>query len=168
MKRSFRILLCRSNKSCFDLLPSYLPKSIICLLILFAPGCDSDSPEDPFIGTWELEQLVINGIDTTSFIKNDTNCYGYTRLFIREDERNSLIQDPFYNVGANFHCLETGYWYFYGGPLVITIYGSHTYVGPYLTAGTIEWEVLEISEIKMRLSTTYQSMPCYLTYKRKW
>lgn len=116
-----------------------------------------------FVGKWELEQLIIDGHDTTAFIKTDTNCYGYTKFF----DDFTMGQIPFYqSAGANFFCAQQGYWTYYNF-LVINYNTSYVNVGPYLAGERLQWQILEQSQNRLRLYIVYQNMPCYLIFKRK-
>ena len=143
--------------------------AIIFLIVLSTIcTCKKDSTLNwkDFIGKWELEQLLIDGHDTTSFIKADTNCYGYTIFGISKDNAKYILQEPVRTVGTNFHCYMSGYWSYYQS-ISIDYNSNNNNVGPYLSGEFLSWEVLEKSENRFKLYIVYQNMPCYLTYKRK-
>lgn len=117
---------------------------------------------EEFVGEWELEQLIIDGHDTTTFIKSDTNCYGYTKFF----DNYHIGQIPVYNAGAHFYCAQKGLWDYYR-LLNINYAASSVSVGPYLAGEALDWQVLEKSKNRLRLYIVYHNMQCYLTYKRK-
>jgi len=138
---------------------------LLALILVLHSGCDSNEPEVE--GYWELEKLVIDNIDTTESVKSDTNCYGYTYFYIREETKEHvMVNIQFYNV-AGFNCMDRGYYFHIGKILRLDYLGFPKNVGPYLSGDEVEWTVLELSQERLHLETTYQGMLCYLTFKRK-
>lgn len=121
---------------------------------------------EEFEGYWELQQLVIDGHDTTAFIKSDSNCYGDTRFFIdRETGVYYVHQIPVHN-SLNFYCGQQGHWT-YIGPLIIDYGVSSVNVGPYLAGERISWSIITNTDAMLSLHVIYQNMPCEMILKRK-
>ena len=135
-------------------------------VLIFSNGCESE--DDPSIEDyWELEQLVINNADTTAFVRNDSNCFGYVHFYVREETGERVITHvPYYNA-ATFNCMERGYYFQSGKILKMDYLSNPPNIGPYLSSEEVTWTVLELSQNRLRLETNYQNAPCYLTFKRR-
>ncbi len=143
-------------------------KALIALrifLIFSILGCKK-SAEDVLLGNWELDKLIINGRDTTIYIKQDSICYGYTEFRMADNGDYQVIQLPFYH-GVNFQCMQQGEWYANSHVLNLRYFASSVNVGPYLSDEQLLWEIKVLTKNYLELFINYHSVPCILTYKKK-
>jgi len=132
-------------------------KNLFLLLFAFVFfTCKKEKPLDSqFVGTWETVALTFDGVDTTAFLKRDTNCYGYIRFLI-DDGSYYLHIDPAKGNFNGFYCGQMGYWYKLGKRMEIEFFSeSQNTVGPYLVAQKVWWDLIENSENSMSLSINW-------------
>ncbi len=141
----------------------------IALSLIGTESCKKDDKvdsTDDLVGDWELEKLIIDGIDTTNSVKSDSNCYGITRFYLSEFGTGKVQQTPYYsNYGYTFHCLTNG-GYLYTGQLIFYWSDGSPNIGPYLSDERLSWDIVEISKSNLKLKINYHGMPCELAYKR--
>jgi hypothetical protein len=137
-------------------------KNLILLILVlawfFCTTCTKyESLDSKLAGLWELEQLIIDGHDTTASIKRDSSCYAYTKFWLDEETgRGRLGLQPFYHFPSHpFSCDLTGT-YFYYGPLRLTWFNFFS-IGPYLSREDVRWQILGPSDGKLKLYVMYHS-----------
>lgn len=144
----------------------FLSVPILLFIVFQILCCKKPKNEASVVGLWELQQLIIDGHDTTEFIKKDSSCFGYTKIGIDKDQ--NFVQQVYVYPNL-FNCYFSGTWFASPGKLSIsynTSPGSY-HVGPYLANGYVQWYILEISTSTLKLFVNYNNAPCYLTFKRK-
>lgn len=145
-----------------------LTASVLCAMMFST--CKKSIVGEEFLGYWELEQYVIDGHDTTAYIKADSTCYGYTRFLYDEDKgANRLLQGQYYPVGLNFHCLAEGTWQYFSSTNILQLHytGNYVLTGPYLIGGPIDWQIQSKTKDHISLFVMYENMPCYLSFNKK-
>jgi hypothetical protein len=126
----------------------------ICTVFLFI-YCNKESNKFDIIGTWETELLTINGIDTTSHLRVDTNCYGYLRFFI-DDGTEYITIEPAKGNFNGFYCSQHGHWFILGKAITIDfVNASSNILGPYLLDERIKWNILEKSNSYLKLQVVW-------------
>ena len=135
--------------------------------IAFSFGCKkSYLTNEDILGDWGLDKFIINGIDTTAYVKSDSNCYGILRFF-REGTGNWLVrQVPFYpQYNSTFHCWQSGYFdrtYLF----MMEWSGSTTNIGPYRSSERLYWTIVSINKNNIYLNIDYHGSVCSLNLKR--
>lgn len=146
----------------------FLAATVLCAMLFST--CKKSIVGEEFLGVWDLDQYIINGHDTTAYIKADSTCYGYTRFLYDEDKgANRLLQANVYNIGNRFPCLAEGTWQYFSSTNILQLYytGNYVLTGPYLIGGPIDWQIKSKTKDHLSLYVMYDNMPCYLSFNKK-
>jgi hypothetical protein len=146
---------------------------LICLSVLFLTDCKK-YPEGPLlslrtrrqriIGTWELESYISNGIDSTSYIKNNP-LYSHYKF-----EKGG------YNFGGFYYTATIGYYTSFSGNWILDNDKNQLRTGLYLHDNAfnmgyyvhprVTWDIQRLKEKELWLKTNYNGKECFIKFKQ--
>jgi hypothetical protein len=137
---------------------TYIFAGIILLIFLFGCSRYDDGPAISFrsaknrvLGTWKVEKLLINDLDSTELYREQIGCeWEFTDELFSENSNDRYV---FYYKNCPDDTVRRGLWYFYNTSNKISIETSSeihpNHIGPIVRGGI--WEIVRLTNEEMHL-----------------
>jgi hypothetical protein len=158
------------------------PTQLLILIFVFVTGCIAEYDDGPFIslrshygrlkGTWDLEYLVVDGIDSTSHARNqpcyakliftdEDNPYAGGLKIIRTDIENECFATGGYELSDDCDNLTLVVGYTQGS------INQYNPICPYRARDErLTWTITKLSSSKLWLEIDYKGMFCWMHLKK--
>ena len=123
--------------------------------------------QDDLYGSWDVQLLKLENIDTTNAIMRDSTCFPRFVFYKPLGSLDKIDTSPGKNnPDSIFACYKSGGYTLAGNYLIINfIEGGHN-TGPFLFTGGINWQILDYSNHTLYLKTTYLNQDWYFNIKK--
>ena len=136
----------------------------VTLTSLHCSKTTSSTGTSGLIGTWQVTQLILNGIDTLPGIKRDSTCFPKIRFYINQNDQQRMETLSGFNVPDSiFFCRQFGSWGFGAGHLNVIWAQPVFNTGPFLSSSAVDWAILSQTETEIKLHTNNNGDDCYLS-----